>query len=134
AAGEPGPFVLAGHSWGGLFAYQFAGLHPELTAGVVLLDATPFGMMKGEFGGSLKGYGGLMRMGAFAKLFGLDGLIWGMAGVNDNDPDKDDFMFPPLRDIWPLYQAGDVRVRGGISAAESMETNIARADEVVDDP
>jgi pimeloyl-ACP methyl ester carboxylesterase len=133
-AGEPGPFVLAGHSWGGLFAYQFAGLHPELTAGVVLLDATPFGMMKGEFGGSLQGYGSLMRMSAFAQLFALDGLMWSMSGVNVSDPDKDGFLFPPLKDIWPLYQAGDIRVRGGISTAESMETNIAQADDLVDDP
>jgi pimeloyl-ACP methyl ester carboxylesterase len=134
AAGERGPFLLSGHSWGGLFAYQFAGLYPELTAGVVLLDATPFGMMQGDFAGSMQGYGSLLRISAFAQLFALDGLIWSMSGVNISDPDKEGFMFPPLKDIWPLYQAGGIRVRSGISGAESMQINIAQADKVVDEP
>jgi hypothetical protein len=69
-----------------------------------------------------------------AQLFSLDGVMWSMAGVNISDPDKEGFLFPPLKDIWPLYQAGDIRVRGGISTAESMETNIERVDELVDEP
>ncbi len=40
-AGEGGPFVLAGHSYGGLLAANFARRHPERTAAVVLLDASP---------------------------------------------------------------------------------------------
>lgn len=40
-AGEPGPFVLVGHSYGGLLAANFARRYPRRTAGVVLLDATP---------------------------------------------------------------------------------------------
>lgn len=41
AAGEKGPFVFAGHSFGGLLAANIARRHPELTAAVVLIDATP---------------------------------------------------------------------------------------------
>ncbi len=41
AAGENGPYVFAGHSFGGLLAANIARRHPELTAAVVLLDATP---------------------------------------------------------------------------------------------
>ena len=42
-AGEPGPYVLAGHSAGALYVLNFARLYPEQVAGVVLLDATsPF--------------------------------------------------------------------------------------------
>lgn len=40
-AGERGPFVLAGHSYGGLLAANFARRRPERTAAVVLLDASP---------------------------------------------------------------------------------------------
>ncbi|MXW17145.1 MAG: alpha/beta hydrolase [Gemmatimonadetes bacterium] len=40
-AGEHGPFVLAGHSYGGLLAANFARRYPERTAAVVLLDASP---------------------------------------------------------------------------------------------
>lgn len=41
AAGEKGPFVFAGHSFGGLLVANVARRHPELAAAVVLIDATP---------------------------------------------------------------------------------------------
>ncbi len=41
AAGEEGPFVLVGHSMAGVHLYSFALRHPEQTAGLVLVDATP---------------------------------------------------------------------------------------------
>ncbi len=40
-AGERGPFVLAGHSYGGLLAANFARRYPGRTAALVLLDASP---------------------------------------------------------------------------------------------
>ncbi len=40
-AGEEGPFVLAGHSYGGLLAANYARRYPERAAAVVLLDASP---------------------------------------------------------------------------------------------
>jgi pimeloyl-ACP methyl ester carboxylesterase len=38
-AGEQGPYVLAGHSAGGLYVLNFARLYPDQVAGVVLLDS-----------------------------------------------------------------------------------------------
>jgi pimeloyl-ACP methyl ester carboxylesterase len=38
-AGESGPFVLAGHSAGGIYVLNFAQLYPNQVAGVVLLDS-----------------------------------------------------------------------------------------------
>ncbi len=40
SAGEKGPFLLVGHSFGGLLAVNFAHAFPELVSGLVLLDAT----------------------------------------------------------------------------------------------
>ncbi|MGH8251245.1 MAG: alpha/beta fold hydrolase [Steroidobacteraceae bacterium] len=40
-SGENGPFVLVGHSFGGLLVANIARRYPENIAGVVLLDATP---------------------------------------------------------------------------------------------
>ncbi|WP_221654555.1 alpha/beta fold hydrolase [Actinotalea ferrariae] len=41
-AGEvPGPYVLAGHSFGGLYALTFAARYPDDVAGMVLIDTTP---------------------------------------------------------------------------------------------
>lgn len=39
AAGETGPFVLAGHSLGGIHALAYAAMYPTDVAGVVLLDS-----------------------------------------------------------------------------------------------
>jgi pimeloyl-ACP methyl ester carboxylesterase len=40
AAGVPGPFVLVGHSFGGLFARLYASTYPDEVAGIVLVDAS----------------------------------------------------------------------------------------------
>ncbi|MPY33521.1 alpha/beta hydrolase [Streptomyces adustus] len=40
-AGERGPFVLVGHSFGGLLVANVARRRPDLVAGLVLLDPTP---------------------------------------------------------------------------------------------
>lgn len=40
AAGEADPVVLVGHSLGGQFGAEFATLHPERVAGLVLVDAS----------------------------------------------------------------------------------------------
>src|SRR4051794_40019316 len=40
AAGEPGPYILAGHSFGGLLMLMFAQAHPDDVAGVVLIDSS----------------------------------------------------------------------------------------------
>jgi pimeloyl-ACP methyl ester carboxylesterase len=39
AAGVPGPYVLAGHSWGGFMARFYAATYPDEVIGVVLVDA-----------------------------------------------------------------------------------------------
>ena len=41
ASGAPGPYVIAGHSLGGLYAEYFAAHHPDLTAGLVLEESRP---------------------------------------------------------------------------------------------
>jgi pimeloyl-ACP methyl ester carboxylesterase len=38
-AGEPGPYVITGHSSGGIYVMNFAHLFPQQIAGVVLLDS-----------------------------------------------------------------------------------------------
>jgi pimeloyl-ACP methyl ester carboxylesterase len=40
AAGVPGPYMLVGHSMGGLFARLYASTYPDEVAGLVLVDAS----------------------------------------------------------------------------------------------
>ena len=41
SAGEPGPYVVVGHSFGGLEAVTFAAMFPTEVHGLLLLDASP---------------------------------------------------------------------------------------------
>lgn len=41
ASNQTGPFVLAGHSFGGLFCLNYAHHYPDQVAGLVLMDPTP---------------------------------------------------------------------------------------------
>ncbi|MGB3486227.1 MAG: alpha/beta hydrolase [Mycobacterium sp.] len=41
ASGLTGPYVLVGHSLGGMYVREFAQLHPDEVAGLVLIDARP---------------------------------------------------------------------------------------------
>lgn len=50
-SGEKGPFVIVGHSYGGLLAANFARRYPSKVAALVLLDATPPDQMYGSFTG-----------------------------------------------------------------------------------
>jgi pimeloyl-ACP methyl ester carboxylesterase len=79
AAGEKGPFVLVGHSYGGLLAVNYAFRHPEEVAGLVLLDATHpdyFVYSPADFVSKTVL---LSRIMGVAKLFGIDmnGLVYG---------------------------------------------------------
>lgn len=41
AAGVPGPYVLVGHSFGGLFSRLYASTYPDEVVGLVMVDALP---------------------------------------------------------------------------------------------
>ena len=40
-AGVPAPYLLVGHSIGGLFTVLYARTYPDEVAGMVLVDSTP---------------------------------------------------------------------------------------------
>jgi alpha/beta hydrolase fold len=49
AAGIPGPYVLVGHSYGGMLVRLFAFAHPDQVAGVVLVDSSSAHQFEGEW-------------------------------------------------------------------------------------
>jgi len=85
ASGESGPFVLAGHSFGGMFSANFAHHFPELVAGLVLLDPTP--PWNVAFAGKLS-FGATLRRSrwrALASQFGLGKFVEPEIDEHDSD-------------------------------------------------
>jgi pimeloyl-ACP methyl ester carboxylesterase len=72
-AGEQGPFIWAGHSFGGLLAANIARRRPDLVHMLVLLDPTPLETI--VFGPRLSALKEMRRtawLGGFAQLFGVN--------------------------------------------------------------
>ena len=72
-AGERGPFVWAGHSFGGLLVANIARRRPDLVHTLVLLDPTPLETI--VFGPRLSALKEMRRtawLGGFAQLFGIN--------------------------------------------------------------
>jgi pimeloyl-ACP methyl ester carboxylesterase len=75
-ANVPPPFVLVGHSMGGLLIRQFARLHPELIAGMVLVDSPDESIIFRETVMPYYRQGiSMQRLLAVAARFGLVRLI-----------------------------------------------------------
>ena len=72
-AGEQGPFVWAGHSFGGLLAANVARRRPDLVHTLVLLDPTPLEtIVFGPRLGALKDMRRTAWLGGFAQHFGVN--------------------------------------------------------------
>ena len=72
-AGETGPFIWAGHSFGGLLVANIARRRPDLVHTVVLMDPTPLETI--VFGPRLSALRDMRRtawLGGFAQLFGVN--------------------------------------------------------------
>ena len=82
-AGEKGPFVWAGHSFGGLLAANIARRRPDLVHTLVLLDPTPLETI--VFGPRLSALRDMRRtslLGGLAQLFGFNLMAMHEAKMN----------------------------------------------------
>lgn len=72
ASGEPGPYILVGHSMAGLRLREFAGRNPDKVAGLVLVDAaTPEAAQSPRMRGFVKAFASLSRWAAHGASIGL---------------------------------------------------------------
>jgi pimeloyl-ACP methyl ester carboxylesterase len=73
--GVPGPYVLAGHSFGGLYVLSYAARYPGEVAGMVLIDCTDFTPTQARTVSSVAGsYNVLRRVSALASISSRIGL------------------------------------------------------------
>ncbi len=82
-AGEKGPFVWAGHSFGGLLAANIARRRPDLVHTLVLMDPTPLEtIVFGPRLGALRDMRRSAWLGGFAQLFGFNLMAMQQAKMN----------------------------------------------------
>ncbi|MGY1711284.1 alpha/beta hydrolase [Geodermatophilus sp. SYSU D00758] len=90
ATGEQGPYVLVGHSLGGLFARTFAATYPQQTAGVVLVDPShedQYTDLPPELQGTVDGAGTGMRLMQVAARLGVTLLYNPAEALADGMPE-----------------------------------------------
>lgn len=116
SAGESGPFVLAGHSFGGLFSVNFAHHYPELVAGLLLLDPTP--PWNVAFAGPLSFAETLRksRWRALAAHFGLTKLI------EPEIDDKESAYYQVLSEYTEVINAHSIEPKSLIAEASIFRT------------
>jgi pimeloyl-ACP methyl ester carboxylesterase len=82
-AGIPGPYVVAGHSYGGLVVRAFTDLYPDEVAGMVLIDAShpdqwaqiPISR-DGKFNGQANLFTGFLARLGVVRLFHLESALY----------------------------------------------------------
>jgi pimeloyl-ACP methyl ester carboxylesterase len=134
AAGENGRFILSGHSWGGLFSINFAWIYPEETAGLVLLDSSPPGMILSDNAENLLWFGRFLKMSSILNLFSLGGFMPSLGGGGQMDPESENFIYTPIKDIWELMGSAEVRSKSGLSAGQSFFDMLADPEDQAKDP
>jgi len=91
----PGPYVLAGHSFGGLYVLTFAARYPDDVAGLVLVDSTAPksaakpGTASAYDGGSYDLMGRVSALASTSARLGL-GRLYGQFAVVDLPPRSQD--------------------------------------------
>jgi pimeloyl-ACP methyl ester carboxylesterase len=89
--GVPGPYVLAGHSFGGLYVLTFADRYPDEVTGLVLVDSTapkPAATTATASPGATGSYDALGRVSALASISAPLGLarLYGQLATGDLPP------------------------------------------------
>lgn len=114
-AGEKGPYLIAGHSYGGFYAINIAALHPDDVVGIALLDPTAPAWID-FFAYDSCGEGKPPALYQFASLFGL---VW-IKSLNPLLHDEE--LKANMGDFWPAFIAQELRPRTFFAQAAALDS------------
>lgn len=125
AAGESGPYVIAGHSFGGLFSVNFAHRYPELVAALVLMDPTPPANV--TFAGRLS-FGTLVRKAPWRAL----ALQFGLKSAGDPEISDADSPFHACLHEWAdVINRNSLQPKSVLSEAAAFDAAMANPFDMV---
>ncbi|MGM7774441.1 alpha/beta fold hydrolase [Arthrobacter sp. KNU-44] len=122
-ANIPGPYVMAGHSFGGLYVQAFAANYPDEVAGMVLIDATNRAAAPVTPTGSARGgYNVLSRIATLISTIGRAGAARSYASFEDVDslpPRARDEVHAAIADPGNLRSTLDEYIQANTSMEEA---------------
>ena len=113
-SGEEGPFIFAGHSFGGLLAINVARRWPEKTAAVVMMDATPPDVIM--YGLDKEGLRGFAKSGYRMTLMHIFGLYRSTNPVDSEGNDDVNYTNP-----MGVMSYQWTKARFGVAASSAFE-------------
>jgi pimeloyl-ACP methyl ester carboxylesterase len=119
----PGPYVLAGHSFGGLYVLTFAARYPDEVAGMVLVDSTapasaPGTASPGDKGSSDNVMSRVSALVSASARLGL-GRLYGQSAVGDLPPRSRDEVRASIATASNLRSAIDEYVQASASVKQA---------------
>ncbi len=123
-AGVPGPYVLAGHSFGGLYVRIFAAHFPDEVAGLVLLDSTASSqpaksVVPAPGSTSSDTIGRAATLASFTVPVGIARLYGDLAGGGGLPADNADQLAYDTAQANTVRSVADEYMRGGATAQEA---------------
>jgi pimeloyl-ACP methyl ester carboxylesterase len=117
----PGPYVLAGHSFGGLYVETFAARYPDQVAGLVLVDSTAPSAKPGVTPPRDDSYDAMGRFSALMSVTARLGLLrlYGLTDYNELPPQSRDEARVSVAKAEHVRSVIDEYVQGGNSANEA---------------
>jgi pimeloyl-ACP methyl ester carboxylesterase len=116
----PAPYVLAGHSFGGLYVLTFAARYPDEVAGMVLVDSTAPVSTAGT-ASSGEAHDVMSRVSALLSATARLGLgrLYGQIGAGGLPPRSQDESRASMATASNLRSTVDEYVQGGASARQA---------------
>lgn len=133
AAGENGPFVLVGHSLGGVHVRMYAAQYPQDVAGLVLVDTAYPLVVTPEFDQQMKASIGFYQVMGLLTRSGVMRIL-GPLGGEDSLPESARKLPPDLQEMYLNLLLDPEQYTAAISEMQSLPRTFEQASRLMEEP